>query len=134
MSEVVSVPGIAVAGDRLLAVVTRLNGRRYRLIVDTGATHIALLPEIINRDLGLIPLSDSIDQVAVGHADVIQVPLYRIDQVIVGGLLLDNLEVISLEWPRRLGVDGILGMNFLDAFPRICLDLSGLTLELHVDE
>lgn len=133
MSNVVTVPGVAVANDRLLAVSADVNGQPYVLIVDTGATHIALLPEIITRDLALPRLPEPIEQFAIGRPEATQVPLYRLDQISVGGLMLEDLDVVALDWPRGLNVQGILGMNFLDAFPRFCLDLATPSLELHLD-
>ena len=43
MPEIVTVPGLAVADDRLLAVPAFLNGREYILLVDTRRPDATLL-------------------------------------------------------------------------------------------
>lgn len=113
-----------------------MNRRRdpYRLLVDTGASHTIFLPEIIQRlqppEVGLG------EQTSAGSPETKDTIVYHLDSLALQldkerWIELPNVEVVALEWPRGLGVDGLLGMNYLEEFSQICLDFDALTLELH---
>lgn len=125
-----SIPAIPVANDRLLAVQARINHRWYRLVVDTGATEIGLRLDVIWDELQLAPLPQTVAQLSTGAVGTGQAAVYRLDEVVVGPFAIADLDAIALDWPSSLGIHGILGMNWLSAFPRVCLDLVGVVLEL----
>lgn len=135
----VRVPGEVVASYGLLSVRAMLNGQYpiYHLLVDTGATHTAFLPEIIQSFQ--LPDIGTIQRIVPGDLQLTQTTVYRLNilWLVVDSqqsLEIADLEVIITEWPRRLGVDGVLGMNYLRNFPRICLDLETPALEFHLAE
>lgn len=125
----------------VLFVEAMLNGQRdlsYRLLVDTGATYTAFLPEVI-REFQL-PALRSTPRIASGAPQATETTLYGLN---ILGLVLrrsplqvlesENLEVTDVEWPRSLGVHGLLGMDVLKLSPRVCLNFEDFALEVHTD-
>ncbi|GEM_PF-2705768 len=141
MSELYQVEGQSIFQGQLLAIRALLNDRQCLLLVDTGATHIALLPEIIRDHLRLEPVGTG-EITAAGVSQSLATDVYHLDSASVLAreattgseirLTITDLEVVSIEWPRTLGVDGLIGMNWLSRFPKVCLDLVSPALELHL--
>jgi clan AA aspartic protease (TIGR02281 family) len=104
----------------------RVNDRETcRLVVDTGATSTVLSPRIADR-LGIqirrappVVLHTAGGQIQAGWADL--------ESVEVGGHKVGPLRVIVHESVE--GADGLLGMNFLDAF-RVEIRSEGPTMSL----
>jgi len=118
---------------RLVGVLAFANGRREPLVllVDTGTTHVGLLPERI-LELGL-PL---IGRQRLGSAEF---SVYALDRLRISdpangqAIERSGLVVVNVERVRLLRVDGVLGMNFFDGDLRVCLDLGTPALEVHTD-
>ena len=104
-----------------------------RLLVDTGASYITLLPEVVTG-LRLRPLPETGQLAAPRLQGPAEVVLYEVRETEVAGLFRHNLDVaeLDLEWLRAAGLHGFLGMNWFGTFPRVCLDLLTPALELHL--
>lgn len=102
------------------------NGRRFRAIVDTGATLIALRYEDA-RALGLITPSDRFD-IKVNTANgVTQAKRVQLRSVRIGSIRIDNVDAMILE-QGALG-QNLLGMSFLRRLARFEIKRGVLELE-----
>ncbi|MGE0339274.1 MAG: TIGR02281 family clan AA aspartic protease [Xanthobacteraceae bacterium] len=102
------------------------NGRRFRAIVDTGATLIAIRYED-GRALGLITPSDRFDirvNTANGEARAKRVQLRSVR---IGTIQIDNVEAMVLD-EGMLG-QNLLGMSFLKRLARFEVKRGVLELE-----
>jgi aspartyl protease family protein len=102
------------------------NGRRFRAIVDTGATLIAIRYEDA-RALGLITPSDRFDirvNTANGEARAKRVQLRSVR---IGAIQIDNVEAMVLD-EGMLG-QNLLGMSFLRRLSRFEVKRGVLELE-----
>ena len=102
------------------------NGRRFRAIVDTGATLIAIRYED-GRALGLITPSDRFDirvNTANGEARAKRVHLRSVR---IGTIQIDNVEAMVLD-EGMLG-QNLLGMSFLKRLARFEVKRGVLELE-----
>lgn len=99
------------AGAMYTAATAQGAGRRvqFRLLIDTGATMTGLAESRL-RSLGADMVEEGIRvQTANG---VVELPVYRLRELRVGALLLEDLAVLGFaDLPR--GADGILGMDVL---------------------
>lgn len=102
------------------------NGRRFRAIVDTGATLVALRYEDA-RALGLITPSDRFD-IRVNTANgVARAKRVQLRSVRVGPIQLENVEAMVLD-EGMLG-QNLLGMSFLRRLARFEFKRGVLELE-----
>ena len=102
------------------------NGRRFRAIVDTGATLIALRYEDA-RALGLITPSDRFD-IKVNTANgVTRAKRVQLRSVRIGSIRIDNVDAMILE-QGALG-QNLLGMSFLRRLARFEIKRGVLELE-----
>src|SRR6266581_1494818 len=93
---------------RILAPVM-INGRGpFRLIVDTGASHSTVSPELA-QTLGLQPSSE-VPFLVNGITGTARVPSVPIDQLLVGDLVFRSIRVPVVWAPVMAGADGILGV------------------------
>ena len=67
-------------------------------------------------------------QTASAH-QVAQTPVIRLDSLQVGDKKVKNLEVLIVDLPTALRVDGLLGVNFLENF-RVTFEFEQATLVL----
>jgi predicted aspartyl protease len=67
-------------------------------------------------------------QTASAH-QVAKTPVIRVDSLQVGDKKLNNLEVLIVDLPTALHVDGLLGVNFLKNF-RVTFEFDQATLIL----
>jgi hypothetical protein len=114
-----SVPLELTDGGRAIVAVA-LNGRPYRLAVETGSPNVRITSAAV-RDLGL-------REAGMEHGD----PVFRLDSLRIGGILVRGLAVARGDEVARLGVDGVLG---LDAYADylLTLDYPGARLALSRD-
>ncbi len=56
-------------------------------------------------------------------------PTARLEALGVGGYKVDHLDVLVLDLPTELQIDGLLGMGFLGRF-RVTLEIDSATLVL----
>jgi predicted aspartyl protease len=91
-----------------VVVAATVNGKGpFRFIVDTGATHSTITPDLV-RALGLKPAE--IPTVVVnGITGTTQVSAVKLDKLQTGDLIIDGLLVPVLSGPIMDGADGIFG-------------------------
>jgi clan AA aspartic protease (TIGR02281 family) len=114
---------------QLLVVTATINGSRsVRLIVDTGASH-TILSEAVARDLGYH--RDGGAMVTFKTAGgLIQARMVTADSIqLADARLVDIPVAIHDVSDAPSGIDGLLGMTFLDHFT-IALDLDKSQLQL----
>lgn len=102
---------------RSLVVQARLNGSRdAKLIVDTGAD-ITILSNQVARDAGILP-SSYINTVTLNTAGgPVRADVARLDTIAVGAAEVSHVPVALHDLPDApVGVDGLLGLTFLDKF------------------
>lgn len=103
---------IATGFDPALRMIGRVRVEEsgpYRFVVDTGATNSVISQELA-RKLRLPP-GEQVD--LHGIAGVERVDTVRVSRFTVGGLTTHNLQMPVLSG-RRLGVDGLIGLDALD--------------------
>ena len=85
-----------------------VNGKGpFRFIVDTGATHSTITPDLV-RTLGLKPVEAS-TVVLNGITGTSQVSAVMLDKLQTGDLIIDGLLVPVVYAPIMAGADGIFG-------------------------
>jgi aspartyl protease family protein len=88
----------------------RINGTSVRVVVDTGASTVALSYEDARR-VGLRP-DDMAFEVPVSTANgVVAAALVKIDRIEVGGILVERVDGMVL--PKGALAGSLLGMSFL---------------------
>ncbi|TLY18487.1 MAG: hypothetical protein E6K69_00015, partial [Nitrospirae bacterium] len=100
-----------------LVVQARLNGsREAKLIVDTGAD-ITILSNQVARDAGILP-SSYISTVTLNTAGgPVRADMASLDAIAVGAAEVLHVPVALHDLPDTpAGVDGLLGLTFLDKF------------------
>lgn len=102
---------------RSMVVQARLNGtRNARFIVDTGAD-ITMLSHELARDLGIVPTASSPTVTLNTAGGTVRVDLVRVDSIEVGEAEVRNIAAAVHDLPDApSGVDGLLGLTFLDRF------------------
>jgi predicted aspartyl protease len=91
-----------------VVVPVRINGRGpYRFIVDTGANHSTISPDLV-RELGLTAGTQSLVTLD-GITGAAQVNYVSIDRLQAGDLLLEDTTLPVVWAPVMAGADGILG-------------------------
>lgn len=104
-------------GHNLLAVrgtVGQKNVRPtfLRLLVDTGASYTILPSNAVER-VGCDTDNPLRYQEIISARGKLLAPVVRIAWLNCAGQLMENFEVLAYDLPRNLGVDGVLGMDFL---------------------
>lgn len=102
------------------------NGRRFRAIVDTGATLIALRYEDA-RALGLVTPSDRFDIKVSTANGTARAKRVQLRSVRIGSIQLENVEAMVLD-EGMLG-QNLLGMSFLRRLSRFEFKKGVLELE-----
>jgi len=113
-AEVVGIP-LHRSGNHFIVDATPANGRSIRLLIDTGASLTILTPGVLEqRGIGY---QDTGKKAVFNTANgSVRAPVYKLDYLSVGGWQVHHLEIGVLELGSRSGVDGLLGMNFLNHF------------------
>ena len=114
-TRTVTVPVIQKGGS-LVVPVTLNNERDVQLILDTGAT-MTVLSSNVALELGL--LSNTQTQVTTVNTagGPVQVNLTRIDSIQIDTAKARNVSVVIHDLPEaHPGIDGLLGMSFLNNF------------------
>jgi clan AA aspartic protease (TIGR02281 family) len=91
----------------------RLNDRvAGRFLIDTGATSCAITP-LLAGQLGLYPPARHTDvETAAG---TVRAGVVRLRSVAIGSRRAEAVQALVLDELER-GIDGVLGLNFLDRF------------------
>ena len=93
----------------------RVNGQDFEFLVDTGSAYTGLAAPTAGY-LGVVPQPTPGMRIARAHGPSIRVPTGRLEALSVGGHEVRNIDVLILELPSELRIDGLLGMDFLDRF------------------
>jgi len=113
-AEVVGIP-LHRSGNHFIVDARPADGRSIRLLIDTGASLTIFTPDVLERrgiryqDTGRTGVFNT----ANGR---VQAPIYKLDSLSVGDWYVKHLEIGVLDLGSRAGVDGLLGMNFLNNF------------------
>jgi clan AA aspartic protease (TIGR02281 family) len=103
------------SGHHFIVDATPADGRDIQLLVDTGASLTILTPEVLEQrgiryeDTG----KTGVFNTANGP---VEAPIYTLDSLTVGDWYVNQLDVGVMELGIGSGVDGLLGMNFLNHF------------------
>jgi len=129
--RVYSSPIVFVVNERLPAVWAWLNQEPFLLLIDTGATDIFLLPELI--DFLDLPQTQSSIQLRSAQGMSLA-PTFRLDSPMVGTCELNNLIAIPdiLSKTMDYQLHGILGMSWLRQTSGIHLDWGNHTLQVYL--
>ena len=102
-------------GNHFIVDARPARGRSIRLLIDTGASLTIFTPEVLEQrgiryqDTGRTGIFNT----ANGS---VKAPIVKLDSLEVGDWQVNQLEIGVLDLGSRLGVDGLLGMNFLNHF------------------
>jgi clan AA aspartic protease (TIGR02281 family) len=118
--------------ENVILLNVRLNDRTLvRMMLDTGAKYTVITPNLAER-LAL-ELEDA-RRIPVATARRVElVPLAPLAQVDVYGLMLEHIEAVVIDLLPALGVEGLLGMSFLERC-RLVLDVPKQVLELSLSQ
>jgi len=83
----------------------------YKFAVDTGAT-ISLMDIDLLSDIGYKQQDSIRTTYTVTASKTETVYEFSLDNIMALGLIRRNFKVISRSLPMRLGIDGLLGLNF----------------------
>jgi len=103
----------------------RVNGRKFSMMVDTGASLIALTARDARR-MGVYPGADKFIYEARTANGVARIALVELKQVRIGGIRVDNVKA-SVHQGKGLDTN-LLGMSFLNRLRKF--DFEGDTLTL----
>ena len=101
------------------------NAYRLQLLIDTGASMTIVTPDVMQLP-GLRYHDTGRSRVFNTANGAVRAPIYFLESLTVGNVVLEQLEVGVLELK---GIDGLLGMNFLKHF-RFFIDQHALVLRL----
>jgi len=113
-TEVVGIP-LHRSGNHFIVDARPDDGRSIRLLIDTGASLTIFTPDVLGqrgiryRDTG----RRSVFNTANGP---VEAPIYRLAALAVGEWYVRDLDIGVLSLGGGSGVDGLLGMNFLNRF------------------
>jgi clan AA aspartic protease (TIGR02281 family) len=117
------------AGRRLATVRARLNSvGNFDLVVDTGAVPMVISAASAAR-LGLDRVQPQRVVPLVGVGQSAPAPVVRLDTIRVGASVVRGLDAAVFDLPANVGVDGVLGLSFLDRF-RVTFEFDTRTLVL----
>jgi aspartyl protease family protein len=119
---------------RALVVQARLNGsREAKLIVDTGA-NITVLSRKVAQEAGILPSSYISTTTLNTAGGPVQADVARLDTLAVGSAAVSQVSVAIHDLPDApTGVDGLLGLTFLERFV-VTLDTQKGELQLRLRE
>ena len=107
------------------------DGNRYRdidVILDTGATTTLILDKIV-EDLGYEKIGEEDVETIKGSSEI---PYTIVRELNALGQTVKDIRVLFDDFPYTLGVDGVLGLNFLSQF-RVNISFANGTIDLTED-
>ena len=114
-TQTVTVPVIKKGGS-LVVPVTLNNERDVQLILDTGAT-MTVLSNDVAIELGLLSSAQTQVTTVNTAGGPVQVNLTKIDSIQINSAKARNVSVVIHDLPEaNPGIDGLLGMSFLNNF------------------
>lgn len=111
-------------GDGHFYATVQIGSRDFRMLVDTGATVVALTGEDA-RDIGLDWDPNALAPVARGAGGPVMGVPVTIDSVAVGDFEAREVQAVII--PEGLGVS-LLGQSFLSHIPKVAIAENKLTL------
>ncbi len=116
----------------LIVVPVEIDGKNYKMVVDTGANATVLRRDSFRRNWSERPSVPI--QPGAGSNIRKDVDMVRVHSLSVGGLNINDLNLVLMDMPQLgssngMPVDGLLGMNVLGMFP-IVVDLQADTVTL----
>ena len=107
--------------DRVIRVYARVEGpagafAHVRLIVDTGAAHVVLVPRVADWiGLGSQRASWPTERIASAHESRAH-PRFDLPALVVLGHRVERVSCVEMELPLPIGADGLLGNSLLRHF------------------
>ena len=102
-------------GNHFIVDARPAQGRNLRLLIDTGASLTIFTPAALEQagtryqDTGRTGVFNTAN-------GPVEATIYQLDSLAVGGWQVEHLEIGVLDLGSSSGVDGLLGMNFLNHF------------------
>ena len=130
-TELVGIP-LHRSGNHFIVDARPAHGRSIRLLIDTGASLTIFTSDVLEQrgiryeDTG----RSGVFNTANGS---VQAPIYKLDSLAVGDWQVNHIEVGVLDLGSSSGVDGLLGMNFLNHF-QFFIDQNNALLRLSADQ
>ena len=121
LSVPIAIPRLRVTGPH--------GWRELDVILDTGAVYTVMAWDVL-RDVGYDPARSQRTVSIVTANGVIQAPLVSVKAIELGDLRVPNLELVCHDIPELAGIEGLLGLNFLQHF-RVVIDYPDALLEIH---
>ena len=113
-TEVVGIP-LRRSGNHFIVDARPAHGRSVRLLIDTGASLTIFTPAVFEQR-GIRYQDTGRTGVFTTANGPVQASIYKLDSLSVGDWQVHHLEIGVLDLDSRSGVDGLLGMNFLNHF------------------
>ncbi len=113
-TEVVGIP-LRRSGNHFVVDARPAHGSSIRLLIDTGASLTIFTPDVLEQR-GIRYQDTGRTGVFSTANGPVQAPIYKLDSLSVGDWEVHHLEIGVLDLGSRSGVDGLLGMNFLNHF------------------
>jgi predicted aspartyl protease len=104
-----------------------VDGRRYRMVLDTGAAHTHLVADARTAELPVVTSADSAGALAAGRDDLV-----RVSGLEVGPIRVDSLDVVRVPGDQP-GGRHLLGMDVLAPWS-IGVRLAAGRLEIAADD
>ena len=113
-TEVVGIP-LHRSGNHFIVDARPAHGQSIRLLIDTGASLTIFTPDVLEQR-GIRYQDTGRTGVFTTANGLVQAPVYKLDSLSVGDWQVHHLEIGVLDLGSRSGVDGLLGMDFLNHF------------------
>jgi clan AA aspartic protease (TIGR02281 family) len=98
------------------------------MILDTGATYTSISWSVA-LDIGDDPAVSPRRVSTITANGIIELPLITVDRMEIEGLEAENIDVTCQDIPELAGVEGLLGLSFLERF-RSVIDYKSGFLEI----
>jgi predicted aspartyl protease len=103
----------------MVLVVGRLSGpigwTDSVMSLDTGSSITLFTPRLL-QEVGLDPAASTVRRSVYTYDGVAELPVLQVPRLRVFGQEVHDLEIACGELPLQLGLDGVLGLNFLRYF------------------
>jgi clan AA aspartic protease (TIGR02281 family) len=106
--------------------------REVDMIFDSGAAYTDVSWDVA-KDIGYDPAITERRARIITANGPIEIPLICVESVSLGDLKVDNVDVICHDIPEMVGIEGLLGLSFLEHFEvnfEVNIDLKRKTLEI----
>ncbi|MEA2093266.1 MAG: TIGR02281 family clan AA aspartic protease, partial [Pseudomonadota bacterium] len=130
LTEVAGIP-LHRSGHHFLVDARPNNARSIRLLIDTGASLTILTPDTLER-LGIHYTNTGKTNVFTTANGLVRAHVYTLDALSVGDWQVSRLEIGVLDLGDGSGIDGLLGMNFLQHF-QFYIDQNDALLRLSIN-